>query len=927
MKQGFLTSAKPSKERIFDLIRIGLYTLFFVAVTMHLNEYDNAKYQVLKDRQFLYGMAFFLLIIWTVQKVRLLNWQSALVTLLMGGVTFLRAKGLVSSPDIFTNTIIDNVIKWMALMPLVDMCVKKKSRKWDTVCIGRFILLCLVTTLFVIFGFGRSATLAYILFVILCVIPFENKEWDKLIKGFINGCFVTFIVVAIISLSVNPVWGVSEAEFMERNREQYGRWFGYFLNIGNFGQFLGLNFAVVLASMHYYKTKIGRLSLRYFISVLWLAAVIYFAVLNGTSNFVVGAVVTLLVLFVFARSRATKKWMITKGVIILAIFVIVLVGLILLSNYVYSPNFSEDKLNAVCDNIPVIRGVSAVRYLNRKLAMANELADIAESAFPPRSFARFLDYLSSNRLGISYEFLKLSTFRGTAGGGLLYYIGDYWAENAHNQYVQVLYEYGFLAGGLQIILALTLWISSICRYVKTRRNRYFLSMTLMSLMLGMWMGEASSVCYPLTFFGIMFALVVLFVDEDKKTTAFIKNLIEDKEHHIFCIGSKSIGMYGGYESFIKGLIEQDGDSENQYYVSCKANGEGHMDVRALPDAIKIDESRFVYNGAIGYLVYVNTNLGPGQAIQYDVEALKSAIDYIVKYHIEDPKVYIMACRIGPFIGKYIRKIHRLGGEVYINPDGHEWMRTKWSKPIRAYWKKSEKLMVKKADLVVCDSVNIEKYIKEEYAKFEPKTTFIAYGVEEIKSTLADDAQEFTGWLAEHGLEKDKYYLGVGRFVPENNFETMIREFMKSKTDKKMVFVTTPNPKLYEKLDSELHFTDDARIVFPGSVYDRELLKKIRENAYAYLHGHEVGGTNPSLLESLAGTKLNLLYEVGFNKEVAKDAALYWNKDEGNLSSLIDKADGLSAEEISQFEDKAKKRIEDAYSWPIIVKKYRKIWKQ
>jgi rhamnosyltransferase len=99
---------------------------------------------------------------------------------------------------------------------------------------------------------------------------------------------------------------------------------------------------------------------------------------------------------------------------------------------------------------------------------------------------------------------------------------------------------------------------------------------------------------------------------------------------------------------------------------------------------------------------------------------------------------------------------------------------------------------------------------------------------------------------------------VGRFVPENNFETMIREFMASKSRKDLAIITTANDRFLAKLEKKLHFKQDPRIKFVGTVYDQDLLRKIRENAYAYLHGHLVDGTNPSLLESLSSTKLNLL---------------------------------------------------------------------
>ena len=94
---------------------------------------------------------------------------------------------------------------------------------------------------------------------------------------------------------------------------------------------------------------------------------------------------------------------------------------------------------------------------------------------------------------------------------------------------------------------------------------------------------------------------------------------------------------------------------------------------------------------------------------------------------------------------------------------------------------------------------------------------------------------------------------------------MICEFMKSKTSRDFVIITTRDDKFLASLDKKLHFSNDKRIKFVGTVYDKELLKKIRENAYGYFHGHEVGGTNPSLLEALGATKLNLLYEVNFNK--------------------------------------------------------------
>ncbi len=380
--------------------------------------------------------------------------------------------------------------------------------------------------------------------------------------------------------------------------------------------------------------------------------------------------------------------------------------------------------------------------------------------------------------------------------------------------------------------------------------------------------------------------------------------------HVFIVGSKGIpGAYGGYETFVDKLTEYHQNYPDlKYHVACKGK----------------ENKEEVYHNARCFHIKV-PNIGPAQAIWYDVSALKACCKYIKANCIEKPIVYILACRIGPFMRRFVKKIHRLGGKIFVNPDGHEWLRAKWPKPVRAYWKLSEKLMTKHADLMVCDSKNIETYIQESYRSFTPATTFIAYGAETRHSHLADDDEKLLSWYEKYGLCAKGYYLVVGRFVPENNYETMIREFMKSKTDKVFAIITNVNDKFLDELEEKLHYRSDARIRFVGTVYDQELLMKIRENAYGYFHGHEVGGTNPSLLEALSSTDLNLLLNVGFNREVAEDAALYWNKDSGDLAKLIEYADAIPPETITSLGTKAKERITTAYSWQFIASEYEKLF--
>ena len=400
--------------------------------------------------------------------------------------------------------------------------------------------------------------------------------------------------------------------------------------------------------------------------------------------------------------------------------------------------------------------------------------------------------------------------------------------------------------------------------------------------------------------------------------------------HVFIVGSKSLGAYGGYETFVYKLTEYNRNSKDlKFHVACKANGDGCMDETQLEGVTRLSDTEFEFNNTHCFKIKV-PNIGSAAAIYYDIAALNMCCQYIEKEHIKNAIVYVLACRIGPFLAHFQKRIHKLGGKVYLNPDGHEWMRAKWSLPVRKYWKISEKMMVKHSDFVICDSINIEKYIHECYdgkgiKKGNPKTTFIAYGAETRKSMLADDSEKLLNWYKEKGVTPKEYYLVVGRFVPENNYETMIREFMRSKTKKDFVIITNVNDKFLDELETHLHFKKDSRIRFVGTVYDQELLKKIRENAYGYFHGHEVGGTNPSLLEALGSTDLNLLLDVPFNREVALDSALYWTKKSGSLARLIEAADKMSRGEIEAYGAKAKERITKAYSWEFISSEYRKVF--
>lgn len=378
--------------------------------------------------------------------------------------------------------------------------------------------------------------------------------------------------------------------------------------------------------------------------------------------------------------------------------------------------------------------------------------------------------------------------------------------------------------------------------------------------------------------------------------------------HVFIIGSRGLpAQYGGFETFVDQLVSHQVSPDIQYHVACLSNDQAYQ--------------HFDYKGVDCFTIKA-PKLGPARVIAYDMMAINYALKLIKKQGIEQPIFYVLGNTIGAFVAPFASKIHKIGGRFYINPDGLEWKRAKWAKPIQAYLKYSEKIMTRHADLVISDNPGIESYIKEAYPW--SKTTYIAYGTDLSPTSLNSQDNKVREFYQKWQTQEKNYYLILGRFVPENNYETAIREFMASSTKRDLVIICNQegNP-YFEELRARTGFDQDPRVKFVGTVYDQDLLKYIRKEAFAYIHGHEVGGTNPGLLEALAQTDLNLVLGVSFNQTVAKDSAQYWTKETGNLAHLIDQVDPL--EDVSEWGQRAKANMKQNFTWEKIVGEYEELF--
>lgn len=266
---------------------------------------------------------------------------------------------------------------------------------------------------------------------------------------------------------------------------------------------------------------------------------------------------------------------------------------------------------------------------------------------------------------------------------------------------------------------------------------------------------------------------------------------------------------------------------------------------------------------------------------------------------------------GPFgiITKIFRK------KTAINVDGLEWLRPKWKGLGAKYFYWSSWLSTKVFDVIITDSDRMADIYRDEFAS---DSVTIAYGANSAHSSNPS-------LISELGLEPNEYYLIVGRLIPDNNGDIIVKGFEKSQTKKKLVILG--DVPYRDEYAQRIRDTKDERIIFLGYVRDGNVLRELYCNSYAYIHGHEYGGTNPSLLKALAYGNCILALDTVFSREVLSndEHGLYFKKDSESIRKMIDFIDKNSTL-VHSYRVKSRKRIEERYNWEMIADQYEKLFK-
>ncbi|WP_158297151.1 DUF1972 domain-containing protein [Zhihengliuella sp. ISTPL4] len=250
-----------------------------------------------------------------------------------------------------------------------------------------------------------------------------------------------------------------------------------------------------------------------------------------------------------------------------------------------------------------------------------------------------------------------------------------------------------------------------------------------------------------------------------------------------------------------------------------------------------------------------------------------------------------------------------GIPVALHMDGLEWRRSKWGPRGKAYYRWAESFGVRTADAIIADAPGIAEYYDHQ---FGVASEMIRYG-----APLLDDAP--VAGIRALGLEPGEYHLVVARFEPENHVREIVEGYAASAAGKPLVVVgSAPYAADYTAAIDDLASADD-RIRLLGAVYDQDLLDALYHHAFTYLHGHSVGGTNPSLLRAMGAGTAVIAYDVVFNREVLDGHGWYFS-DPAQAATAITAAEA-DADGVARAGAAARTRAADDFTWDAVAEAY------
>ncbi|SDA32192.1 Glycosyltransferase involved in cell wall bisynthesis [Methylobacterium sp. UNC378MF] len=358
----------------------------------------------------------------------------------------------------------------------------------------------------------------------------------------------------------------------------------------------------------------------------------------------------------------------------------------------------------------------------------------------------------------------------------------------------------------------------------------------------------------------------------------------DRRPKLLILGTRGVpAAHGGFETFAERLALYLAGRGWQVGVYCQ------RDVEMVRERI----STRWWNGI--ELISVEIGLsGPAATLAFDAlcahdAAARGGVCLVLGYN-------------GAVFLPYLRA---RGGRIVTNMDGIEWRRPKWSLAVRAFFYVSEWIAAWSSQRLVAD----HPVIADHLALRRPRGAIatIPYGGDPPPADLGPPPL---------GLEPDRYLVSIARIEPDNNILTLVEAF--SRRPRGMRLVVLGTLKVGNPYHRAVEDAASPEVLFPGAIYEPEQVQALRVHARAYLHGHTVGGTNPSLVEALWAGNAVVAHDNPFNRGTAGDGQFYFS-DVGSCATAIERV--LTDKAAVATARQAARLRADQFRWDDVLASY------
>lgn len=346
--------------------------------------------------------------------------------------------------------------------------------------------------------------------------------------------------------------------------------------------------------------------------------------------------------------------------------------------------------------------------------------------------------------------------------------------------------------------------------------------------------------------------------------------------------------YGGYETLVENMLTYKQRKDIEYHVYCSS---------------KVYKNKITeYKGA--KLKYVPLNANGPMGIPYDICSYIHALftcDEILS--LGTGCSYVL-----PFFRIFTRK------RIIVNLDGLDNTRAKFSSFPQKIIAGARWLAAKLADVRISDNQGIKEYAKNVYKR---DSVLIEYGGDNAVP-IHDDIK----LNEKYGLKPQGYVFKVARIEPENNIAMILKAFT-DMPEETLVIVGNWNKNDYGRKMRE-KYGQLPNIILLDSIYESSEINLLRSNCKLYIHGHSVGGTNPSLVEAMSLQLPIIAFDVVYNRETTENKAYYFRSSEDLINEVIYLIN--NQEKRNELASSMKEIADRRYTWKIISNKYESLFK-